>query len=313
MKKLLFGACIMHACTICSIPVNSQTPSITPVWALGHIIWEDSINTKEGALSLVESYRSRDIEVNGIIIDSPWSTSYNDFNWDNDRYPQPEDMLLSLKNQNVNVLLWMTGNLNSICTDVPIQKTELYDYAVEHGYCINNNIPSTWWKGEGMYVDFTNPEAVNWWYEQLDKVFCCDGVLGFKVDQGEIVYGDSIESSLGKISQFDFRKYYYDAMYDYVVSRKPGIGITYARPYSHQGEGFFASIDKLGIGWCGDFQGNYAGLKLQIENIYKSALAGYGAVGCEIGGFNGRKSTKEELIRYTQFAAMTGCMINGGG
>ena len=108
----------------------------------------------------------------------------------------------------------------------------------------------------------------------------------------------------------EFRHYYYDAMYDYTVSRKPE-GITIARPYSHQG-GLEASVEKMVLGWCGDFQGSWDGLKLQIDNIYRSAQYGYGAVGCEVGGFWGEKCNARQLTRYAQFGCMTACMINGG-
>ena len=49
-----------------------------------------------------------------------------------------------------------------------------------------------------------------------------------------------------------------------------------------------------------------------IDNIYRSAQMGFGAVGTEIAGFMRAKSNKQQFIRYTQFGAMTACMINGG-
>ena len=76
----------------CTSPVREKPP-ITPYWALGHLVWEDSINTQEAAQKLVESYFEHELPVGGIIIDSPWSQSYNDFNWDRDRYPEPEEMI----------------------------------------------------------------------------------------------------------------------------------------------------------------------------------------------------------------------------
>ena len=152
-------------------------------------------------------------------------------------------------------------------------------------------------------------QAREWWYTQLDKVFS-DGVYGFKVDQGEIFFGDTVKTSVGKMTNREFRKYYYNAMSDYVRMRKPE-GITIGRPYSHQG-GFHSTPEKMIVGWCGDFGGDWEGLKLQIDNVYRSAQAGYGAVGCEVAGFMGAKATRLDFIRDAQFGAMTACMINGG-
>ena len=306
---------------------NTEITDIIPKWAFGHIVWEDSINTQEAALNLVLQYKKHKIPVSGIIIDSPWSQSYNDFNWDTEKYPYPKKMISSFEEDHIKVIMWLTGCINISSRDVPLQKSPDYDYVIKKKYVVNNGKASDWWKGKGVHIDFTNPEAVKWWNSKLDKVFK-KNIYGFKVDQGEYYFadslsmlkaklgqddthfGDTVTTSIGRISLREFKRYYYDNMYDYVKSRKKA-GITLARPFSHQGD-FAASINKLGLGWSGDFKGNYEGLKLQISNIYTSAKAGYGALACEIGGFYEDRSTKTQLIRYTQFGAFTACMINGG-
>ncbi|RUA12790.1 MAG: hypothetical protein DSY82_00325 [Flavobacteriia bacterium] len=317
---LVFYIVLFSFCTQFVSGQNKRT-AIVPKWAFGHIVWEDNRNTQEAALELVSLYKKHQIPVSGIIIDSPWSESYNDFNWDKARYPEPDKMLESFEDEQVKVILWLTGCVNYESADVPVKRSPDYDYVIRKKYVVNNGKPSTWWKGKGVHIDFTNPEAVKWWYKKLDKVFR-KNVYGFKVDQGEQYFGNFendedekkgegfITTSIGKIPLREFKKYYYDAMYDYVKTRNPA-GITLARPFTHQG-GFAAAIDKLGLGWCGDFSGNYKGLKLQINNIYTSAKEGYGALACEVGGFFRAPPTKEQLIRYAQFGAMTACMINGG-
>ena len=289
--------------------VNAQNPPITPAWAFEHIAWEDSINTTEGAKALIDGYLQRDIPVGAIIIDSPWSTTYNDFNWDTQRYPDPKGMIDYFKSKDVKVLLWLTGAVNVKCKDTRYQKSDTYDEVVSKGYGINQSKPHAWWKGEGVHIDFTNKDAVDWWYKQLDKVFV-DGVYGWKVDQGEAWFGDFLDTSVGQMSNEQFRPYYYDAMYDYTVSKNPQ-GIIIARPYSHQG-GYAASVEKMNMGWCGDFSGDWKGLKLQIQNIYRSAKRGYGSPGCEVAGFFQGRSDKKQFVRYAQFGCMTACMINGG-
>ena len=306
MKRAFF---LIFSMTL-MVPQKSLSQNLlVPAWSLGHIIWEDSINTEQGAQRLYAEYAAHQIPVDGIIIDSPWSESYNDFNWDRQRYPHAEQMIQTFNNNGVKVILWLTGCVNTACKDTPNQKAANYDEVYRLRYGINDNTPSKWWKGVGLMTDFTNPKAREWWYTQLDKVFI-NGVYGFKVDQGEIYFGDTLKTSLGKMTNREFRKYYYDAISNYVRMRNP-MGITIGRPYSHQG-GFHSSPEKMIIGWCGDFGGDWKGLKFQIDNIYRSAQAGFGAVGCEVAGFMGVKATRLDFIRYTQFGAMTACMINGG-
>lgn len=301
---------IMIICMALFTPLHIMSQQqLVPAWALGHIIWEDSINTEQGAWRLYSEYASHQIPVDGIIIDSPWSEAYNDFNWDRQRYPHAEQIIHDFNQHGVKVILWLTGCVNTICKDTPNQKAANYDDAERQRFGINDNTPSKWWKGEGLQIDFTNPKARTWWYTQLDKVFT-DGVYGFKVDQGEIFFGDTVKTSVGRMTNRDFRKYYYDALSDYVRMRKPE-GITIGRPYSHQG-GFHSTPEKMILGWCGDFGGDWEGLKLQIDNVYRSAQAGFGAVGCEVAGFMGARATRLDFIRYAQFGATTACMINGG-
>ena len=86
MKKIL----LLAISILIGVSIKAQNPPITPAWAFEHIAWEDSINTTEGAKALVEGYLQREIPVGAVIIDSPWSTTYNDFNWDTQRYSDPK-------------------------------------------------------------------------------------------------------------------------------------------------------------------------------------------------------------------------------
>lgn len=289
-------------------PQKTYTP-LVPAWALGHIVWEDEKNTQDAITDLIDQYLAHGISVDATIIDSPWSTAYNNFIWDRNRYPDSDAMIDDLNQKGVKVMLWLTGCVNNTSNGCPQDKCEDYDYAVAQGYGINDSQPSDWWKGNGIQIDFTSQEATDWWYQQLDKVYR-DGIYGFKVDQGEVYFGDTVTTSLGTMSNADFRPYYYNAMERYIASKRND-GFNISRPYSHQG-GYHADPTQMTGGWCGDFGGDWDGLQLQIDNVYHSAQKGYGAIGTEVAGFMGARANKEQFIRYVQFGAMTACIINGG-
>ena len=306
MKKVILTFVALLSLCLC----KAQTPPITPAWALGHIVWEDSINTTVGAQKIVDGYVNRNIPVDAIIIDSPWSTAYNNFEWDKERYSDPEAMLKSFSDRGIRTILWLTGNVNLRSKDTRIQKSNTYDEVVAHNYGVNNSQPYKWWKGFGQHIDFTNPNAKDWWNNQLDKVFN-KYVSGWKVDQGEVWLPDSFITSIGKMSNSAFRHYYYDAMFDYTLNRCPSDGVIIARPFSHQG-GLEASVEKMNLGWCGDFSGDWKGFRHQIDNIYRSSRYGYGAVGCEVGGFYEKKSTNFDknrchTIEWQRRIRVTGC------
>ena len=315
IKRIFLAAfALLFAAGFClAQPVNidprTQCPPITPAWAFGHIVWEDNVNTTQGAEDLVNGYLDRRIPVDAVIIDSPWSTTYNDFEWDSARYADPSAMIRGFQQKGVRTILWLTGFVNEQGKDTRLQKSATFDEVVSRGYAVNGGKSVNWWKGRGVHIDFTNAEAVQWWNSQLDKVFT-DGVYGWKVDQSDYDLPPFFETSKGTMANEAFRHYYYDAMYDYTVARKDE-GITIARPYSHQG-GLASRVEKANMGWCGDFSGTWTGLCHQINDIYRSSRYGFGAVGCEVGGFHNPPSNAKQLLRYAQFGCMTACMINGG-
>ena len=118
-----------------------KCPPITPAWALGHIVWEDSLNNTQGATQLVNGYLERQIPVDAIIIDSPWSTSYNDFTWDPQRYSNPATMIKGFSEKGVRTILWLTGCVNTQCKDTPQQKSATYDEVVAKNYGVDNSKP----------------------------------------------------------------------------------------------------------------------------------------------------------------------------
>ena len=81
------------------IPFNSQrhgNPPLTPAWALECWVWEDDTNTEESTLELVNGHLKHDFPVRTVLIDSPWSTRYNDFTVDEARFPNAEAFFKSL-------------------------------------------------------------------------------------------------------------------------------------------------------------------------------------------------------------------------
>jgi len=161
MKKLLFTLSVC-CLSIAAFAQVQKFPPITPRWAFEHIVWEDSANNQASSQQLVYEYLTHQMPVGAIIIDSPWSTSYNDFNWDTKRYPNATEMIGNFKKENVKVFLWLTGCINSSSKDVPVQMNPYFEEVLTKKYAINNGNTSKWWKGEGLHLDFTNKEAVKW-------------------------------------------------------------------------------------------------------------------------------------------------------
>ncbi len=287
-------------------------PAIAPYWGFGHWIWEDQIHTSNTVKYMIDGYSKYGIPVDIVIFDSPWSSAYNNFEWDTTLYPDFKDLIKQLHNKNIKLILWYTGFVNKESREVPLNRSPLYNIAIKNNYSVNNGELYQWHKGKGAHIDFTNPSAVDWWHKQIDKVLKL-GIDGWKVDISAEWLGDSVLTSKGVLSNNEFKYYHYKDAFEYARSIKPDflcytyghVNILYKyrdmspQNYSH-------------CQWTGDFQGDFKGLTNQLSFIYLSANKGYGAPACEIGGYWGKHSDKKSFIRYTQLASMVPTMVNGG-
>ena len=88
-------------------------PPITPAWALECWLWEDDVNTADRVDTLLAGYAKYDIPVRTILIDSPWSLRYNDYEIDTLRYPHPRQWFGKLQDTGYRVVLWTTNMVNS--------------------------------------------------------------------------------------------------------------------------------------------------------------------------------------------------------
>lgn len=355
MKKLLkyilmlFGFLLLvsyfyFVLPLWGIPFNSQrngNPPLTPLWALECWLWEDDVNTSRRVDELLDGYAAHDIPVRTILIDSPWSLRYNDFEVDTLRYPQPDDWFKKLQDNGYRVVLWMTSMVNSYSKDTRISNSEIwYTNARERGYLVNKGLEINWWKGKGSFIDYTNPEAMEWWHGMQQKVFYY-GIDGWKLDGTATLLHDKIgfipffynKASNGLMTTRTYMDSYYRSEYLHGLNRNPEfITLVRALDRGYHPEGF-SPIEAAPVTWVGDQEHyweskDYGGSKYEgqkdialkgiqgfesaIENILKSAERGYNIIGSDIAGFSGQTIPPRLYIRWAQFSTFCGLFLNGG-
>ena len=289
-------------------PVN-LTPPPWPEWALHHIVYENESNQAQ-TIAYVESYLNHDIPVKTTIIDAPWEDNYNTFDWDTSLYPVPQSMVDYLHLLGCKVLMWITPNINDDSSN--------YQYAKDQGYLLSSGRTVHWWHGEGAYIDYTNPAALDWWHQQMDKLLNL-GIDGWKCDGSDpmvALLGIAIGQG-GIITPWQYSDLYYRDFLNYTRQQNGPSTIILSRPVdSYEGAIYwpFTPRDVLVAGWTGDHDPDWHGLQHGLLNMLASGEANYVNFGSEIGGFRSGQATrtKELLIRWAQMSAYCAIYINGG-
>jgi alpha-glucosidase (family GH31 glycosyl hydrolase) len=271
-----------------------EPPEHTPRWAFEPWISKD-ISDRADTIAFVEGFRSRDIPVGAVVLDSPWDSHYTTFLPNPTRYPDFGGLVDMLHAMDIRVILWTTQMVNRMSFDLEAGgdtyrgPAENFVQGVACGFFAEEGQTFSWWKGQGAGVDFFDPRARAWWHGYQNRVLDL-GIDGWKLDFGESYMEevDPLTTDDGEVSLQAYSEAYYRDFLAYGVSRRGRDFTTMVRGWDRSYDRvtrFFARPEHAPVVWAGDNRRDWVGLEDALETMLRSAAAGYVVVGSDIGGY----------------------------
>ncbi|WP_040975971.1 glycoside hydrolase family 31 protein [Necropsobacter massiliensis] len=280
-----------------------------PRWSLGYsgstMSYTDAPDAQEQLKKFVELCNTHDIPCDSFQLSSGY-TSINGkryvFNWNYDKVPQPQKMSANFHQ----VGMKLAANIKPcLLQDHPryneVAKLNLFIKDSES----ENPERSMFWDDEGSHLDFTNPDTVHWWKNNVTKQLLEYGIDSTWNDNNEFEIWDDYAKCcyFGKgmpiklirpLQPLLMMKSSYEAQREFA---------PHLRPYliSRSGSPGMARYVQT---WSGDNRTSWNTLKYNIKMGLGMSLSGLYNIGHDVGGFSGNKPDAELFVRWVQNGIM---------
>lgn len=284
--------------------LTGRTP-MPPLWALGNQQSRWGYETAGEVEKLARKFREREIPCDVIHLDIDYMDGYKVFTWHPGRFPDPAKLLSNLKEQGFRAVTILDPGVK-IAEDYPI-----YTEGRARGFfCKTRNgdeYHNAVWPGICAFPDFTNPEAREWWGENL-KAHIEPGVAGIWCDMNEpslfipqqstmpqeVVHPGDQEPQLHGQIHNTYGSLMARSVHEGLLKLRPG-----ERPFVISRAGY-AGLQRHALQWTGDNSSWWEHLWMSMPQLQNMGLSGIAWAGVDIGGFSG-DCNGELLARFTEF------------
>lgn len=270
---------------------------VPPPWSFGLWLstsWEPD-SSKEITMEFINGMAERDIPLSVFHFDARWMDDWNccDFVWAN-RFGNAAAMLQAIHDKGVKSCVWINPYVS--------QEGRLFAEGKAGGYFLKKPNGDIWqtdgWMSGMAVVDFTNPEAADWYARRLGEIVDM-GVDCIKTDFGEripteVVYHDGSDP----VRMHNYYPYLYNKCIYEMLQKKKG---------RHQAVVFSRSstvgTQQFPVNWGGDNESTYISMAESLRGGLSFCQSGFGFWAQDISGFGG-KATPDLYKRWVAFGML---------
>ncbi len=274
---------------ITGTPTKSDAPDYqyrTTVWNSWAQFYTDVTQAK--FLEWARGIHEAGIPGHTFNLDDGWMSHYGDFTF-NDKFPDPKAMANSIHDMGYRFGLWVTLWINLDADNFRVAK--------DNGYLLKSKTDPTqpctvtWWNGTAGIVDLANPEAREWYVDQLHGLQEQYGADGFKFDTR--FFDEKCAPYEAGMSMSDYQRLGADMADEFDLQ---GMGIRSHWTGAQQHGFVIRQIDK---------STDWESLNAAVSQNLALSTVGYPFVTTDMigGSLGSAPPTKQVLIRWAQAAA----------
>lgn len=276
-----------------------------PEWSFDYcastMAYTDAEKSSEKMDEFLEKLKSVDLSCRGFYLSSGYTSIGPQryvFNWNYDKFPDPKAFIEKFSSNGIEII----PNIKpAFLNDHP-----MYEELKRRGLFVKSTdgtpFVTQFWDGLGSYLDFTNPEAFDFWRGQVKEKLLDYGITATWNDNNEfdIKDCDALAHGFGK-GEVKAARIRNTLTYLMVVSSYTAQWEKYPdkRPFLSS-RGSNAAIRRLAQTWSGDNRTEFKDLRYCNLIGLTMSVSGLGFYGHDLGGFTGDMPSRELLLRWLQ-------------
>jgi alpha-glucosidase (family GH31 glycosyl hydrolase) len=280
-------------------------PAAPPGWVYRLWMSGNEWNTQERILHEVDRSEAEGIAVGAVVIEA-WSDEETFVAFrGGGAWPDPKGLVDELHRRDIRVLLWQIPLARR---DAGGEAARDADLMIERGYCVHDasgepyGNPGGWFEN-ALLLDWTNPEAAEWWTGKrrylLDEV----RIDGFKTDGGEHAWAADLRYHDG--SRGGETNNRYPVLYAHAYHRL--MRESGRAPFTFSRAGYTGSQSAPGH-WAGDEDSTWEALRASITAGISASACGIFFWSFDLAGFSGPLPPPELYLRAAAVGAFAPIM-----